>query len=415
MDGKIRANSVTLQQLPSVMPLRCQARTGPLHCCSRQTMHHRRMSESATPALSAETPPAIDPVTAYKQEMAAALSSPLPADYVDPHFVDTGRDPDAEEFGTADPDAEPVAPVTPTAPKPEPAEPVEEVLEPLEPNEDPDAPPPEPEPIAPTPEGSKPPQFRLRPKEGDKVGEVTMRLMRRNPDMTMEDAVARARSELGMPDASGPTPTQGDEPAPVRPPTENTPDVATLETELESLEDEEIAALKAMDYDRVAEIKTRTRELSRKLIPKAREAQARQSEQVASTFNTSAQQALAYYPDAAVEGSELNLRMIEIEEDLAKIGSPLVNDPNKPLLIAEMAARELAIAPKRKGPAQPPAAAPVTPATRPPARVSMTAPLAAPGARSNPPAVSDFDKQVDSVNDAESYEKLMASLTGRKL
>lgn len=59
----------------------------------------------------------------------------------------------------------------------------------------------------------------------------------------------------------------------------------------------------------------------------------------------SAKEAARLYPDAAVEGSPFYNRMVEIEKRLIAANDPLVNDPNKPLIIAMRADAELKTAP----------------------------------------------------------------------
>jgi hypothetical protein len=81
--------------------------------------------------------------------------------------------------------------------------------------------------------------------------------------------------------------------------------------------------------------------------------------------------AVSSYPDAAVEGSALWNEMAAIDAALEQQGNPLFSDPNKGFKIAQMAANNLAIAPKLPGrPAQAahaPAAVPaqVKPAVKP--------------------------------------------------
>lgn len=58
-------------------------------------------------------------------------------------------------------------------------------------------------------------------------------------------------------------------------------------------------------------------------------------------LHKSAQEAARLYPDAAVEGSTFYNRMMEIERRLIAANDPLVNDPNKPLIIAMRADAEL--------------------------------------------------------------------------
>ena len=381
------------------------------------------MADTEPQALPAATP-TTDPVSDYFAQVQQALAAPREG-YVDPHFTDNPSDPDAEDFGTArDQLGEPVETTTPTeqataAPQEPAQQQEEEVVEQVEPTDDPDAPlpPAQDEPQQQPQEGDKPPQFRLRPAKGDKLGEQALWFMRRNPDMPLETAMQKARAQLGIqePAVSTTTPTQEDQ----------NPQAATPQVEsLEALESKRVElrnqlkeARESLDYDEQARIQSELDDLVYDAIPKAREATARQAqEQHTQTFTAiqlSAQKAAELYPDAAQEGSEFFNRMIEIEQALTHTGDPLINDPNKPLVIAQMAARELNIAPQRKGTAQPPTAAP-SQQPRPAARVQMTAPLASPGARVTTAPVPAIEQAIEKVSSPEEYEALMNQIVGKR-
>ncbi|MBK8772365.1 MAG: hypothetical protein IPM06_18355 [Rhizobiales bacterium] len=382
------------------------------------------MADPATQALPAATP-ATDPVSDYYAQVQAAMQAPREG-YVDPHFTDSPRDPDAEVLGTARDDlGEPVETTTPTeqapaAPQEQAQQQEEQVVEQVVPPADPDAPlPAQDEPQQQPQEGDKPPQFRLRPAKGDKLGEQALWFMRRNPDMPLETAMAKARAQLGIEEPAVSTATPNQETTTT---TEQAtpPTVVSLE-ELESTRVDLLAKLRtareSLDYDEQATIQAQLDDLVYDAIPKAREATARsaqvQQTQTLTALQQSAQTAASLYPEATQEGSEFFNRMIEIEHALTATGDPLINDPNKPLVIAQMAARELNIAPQRKGTAQPPTAAP-SQQPRPAARVQMTAPLASPGARVTTAPVPAIEQAIEKVSSAEDYEALMSQLVGKR-
>lgn len=375
-----------------------------------------------TPAAPPQQEQPLDPVTAYQRDLASLAATPVPPGYVDPHYAD--RPTEQDEFLSRDPDAGDIEGDTPTheeaAPQAQqeqnaPLGEDEPILEQAAPVDDPAAalPADDPQALTLTEDGKKPPQFRVRPKEGDKLGELTLRLIRRNPDMQMEDAVAQARAELGLS-------SQDRDPSTPATPVAQTPDNAPalnleqLEAERADLKRQRREAMRALDYDAMAAAEERIDALEETLIPAAREAQARSVVAENTAFQRSAAQAAELYPDASNPDSELHKRMVEIEQDLMAASDPLVNQTDKPLRIAQMAAKELSIAPKRKGPAQPPAAAPA-PAQqqpRPVARVSMTAPLAAPGARTTTPPVPAVEQQIAAVASEEDYFAAKAALLG---
>lgn len=380
------------------------------------------MADTEPQALPAATT-TTDPVSEYQAAVQAALQAPREG-YVDPHFTDNPRDPDAEDFGSRDEFGEPVTTVPPVeqapAALPEATPPQDEqVIEQVTPPADPDAPIPPDEQQPQPQEADRPPQFRLRPAKGDKIGEQALWFMRRNPDMPLETAIAKARAQLGIEEPAVSTATPNQETTTT---TEQAtpPTVVSLE-ELESTRADLLAKLRtareSLDYDEQATIQAQLDDLVYDAIPKAREATARtaqvQQTQTLTALQQSAQTAASLYPEATQEGSEFFNRMIEIEQALTATGDPLINDPNKPLVIAQMAARELNIAPQRKGTAQPPTAAPSQQA-RPAARAQMTAPLASPGARVTTAPVPALEQAIEKISSPEDYEALMKSLVGKR-
>ena len=122
---------------------------------------------------------------------------------------------------------------------------------------------------------------------------------------------------------------------------------------------------------------------------------------------------MEFYPDAAKEGSPLFNRMAEIHATLEETSDPLLHDPNKALVIAQMAARELQIAPRRaaSAPAQRTAAKPN--GQRGPA-TPMTASMPAAGSqrRTSAPPVPAASKRIESISSPEDYAAYVRSLSG---
>lgn len=96
--------------------------------------------------------------------------------------------------------------------------------------------------------------------------------------------------------------------------------------------------------------------------------------------------------------------MLEIERDLEATQDPRLNSPNKPFLLAQMAAVRLNIAPKPKTPAAPPApaAAPVVPS---PKKQQLPA-----GGSRTVPAVSQPNGDVDRISQIQTPQQLKAEL-----
>lgn len=61
--------------------------------------------------------------------------------------------------------------------------------------------------------------------------------------------------------------------------------------------------------------------------------------------DASAAEAVKYYPDSKTEGTALRNKIVEIADRLEATKNPLINQPDAPLRVAQMAANELGIAP----------------------------------------------------------------------
>lgn len=368
------------------------------------------MTEAILQDSASDAPPSVMPVstapdlvTAYHDEVAALAALPVPADYVDPHVADRMAGGSGGDEGERDPDAGGVDDEAVEEGTEDAAAEAEALMDPLDGSED----------AAPAFEGSRPPQFRLRPKTGDVVGEAALRLMRRDSGLTLEDAVAQARSGLGMQAEAG-LEHEADEAVPA------VEDLGFLEAERHEVKRLRQEAMKWMDHDRLVALEGRLEVLDEELIPQAREAEARRVQEESSVFEASAAQAAELYPDACHAASALHRRMVEIEQDLMAAGDPLVWDPVKPLRIAQMAARDLSIAPRRRARGAPSAVAenqedaPVVHAQARPgaARMGMTAPLTGPGARIFSRPAPAYERQIAAIASEEDYLAAKQALFG---
>lgn len=214
------------------------------------------------------------------------------------------------------------------------------------------------------PEVSDKNRFRIRVKSDDRVGKLAISMMRGDPDLTMEEALTNARAELGI--KTQPT----EQPKPVeRPANPSLP--ATLDevdSAIKNLRSERKKAMTVdLDFNLVAEIDDKLSDLTNHRFDVIRETERQQVAQVESYnqgFASSERKASELYDFASQPESEGAKRMVEIENELEANNDPLYFDPEKPLIIAQMVAKELKIAPKRKGA---PTAAPAKPAAPAPA------------------------------------------------
>lgn len=190
--------------------------------------------------------------------------------------------------------------------------------------------------------GKRPPQFRLRPK--DDLEERTFLYRARNPEMSIADCLALAQKDLGL----GQTPNAVAA-HPVAPPTEQ--DIAAIQAKIDALEDEQDNSYEDAEAKRAR--REEIRSLQRQILPQAVAAKenARQtaerieSERVNQIYDQASSQAVNLYPVMKDMEGPFWKRAEQIDQDLQRLGDPLYDDPEKPLHIARMVAREMDIAP----------------------------------------------------------------------
>lgn len=200
----------------------------------------------------------------------------------------------------------------------------------------------------------------LRLAQDDKVGRQAAALMKRNRDMGMEEAVAKARNMLGIKEPASPATPEAPAPKSDLPQT-----IDAVDTEIDRLDADREKALTELRFEDVAKIDRTTRKLDRHRLQLKEDGQRHQAEQAASydrQFAASETKATELYAFASDPESPGAKRMLEIEATLKSNGDPLYNSPDKPLRVAQMVAAEMAIAPRKKGAPAAPAKAAVPPA-----------------------------------------------------
>lgn len=277
-------------------------------------------------------PAAVPALNQDKTEAAAALVTDSPSGNQDaPREIDLEAELAAykdrlENPPPPEPPAEPEAPAAPEAP-------VEE-----ETDETVDTDP------APAHPGTRPkdPQVRLRPREGSTDMEVA-RLQKAG--MTFEEAVDFLRQKRTETPAAAP-----DVPAAV------TPAAGTV-AQLESRRAEVKAAMKqaTLDYEleKLADLQAELADLPFQIFEARQQERAVQVEQQSTAEKAIAEaeaRAMQLYPDIAVENSEMRVEMEVIAAALTESGDPLLTQPDCGLRIAQMAARNLSIAPVTTAP-----------------------------------------------------------------
>jgi hypothetical protein len=206
-------------------------------------------------------------------------------------------------------------------------------------------------------------KIRVRLPENDDVGREAMTFLKRNRDWTLEQAMEAARQKLGIepetaPEATIPTPLTNALP--------NT--VESVNAEISKLQAQKKEAATALRVEEMADIDDKIdalRDHRLELRETQRETTTRQKSQAATEYaqgyEASEQLAVETYRFASVPTSEAGKRMAEIDAALERNNDPLFNDPNKPMIVAQMVAREFSIAPMSKNAAKPGKPAPVVP------------------------------------------------------
>lgn len=221
----------------------------------------------------------------------------------------------------------------------------------------------------------------LRLPEDDKVGRLAAAMMKRNRDMSMAEAVAKASAQLGItPKETQTSSTKPEDTAPKMPATVQETDAAKQGKWAEYRK--AMAEVRLEDAANImAEIDALT--AHRFGLERSEERQAAADEaKFNKDFSASAAKASELYAFASDANSPGGKRMLEIERQLQENNDPLYYSPDKPLVVAQMVAAELKIAPKAKTQAP---AKPAAPAAQPAAKKGV---VPAGGSRTTPPPVN---------------------------
>ena len=352
------------------------------------------------PMADETTPEPRDKIADYNEKLAAALALPLEEGFVDPHVeaIGKGKGPDFDVDPRGDPDADVNGSRDFSEDGPSEAElrqgdeeegeqsgfPVDEDEGQQGGNDG-----------LPTDEDEEQQIVHQQAQQQEKpvvaadttdvVAELAAKLIAANPQLSPENAlaIAEARDKKAREAAD----VVVDDTNEYQPGSEEIPDLGEpddLRAKRKELDKQWRNAVKDLaDDDAIAEIEKQIEEVD-DLIPQAIEAKAKRTERVVSQFQAAAQKAVALYPDA----------------------DSTINHPQKALLIAQMAARELRIAPRAVvAPSSPPAQR--TAATRAKGVAPMTAPLAPRGARTTAPAVNQLEKAISEIRTPEQYAAFM--------
>lgn len=174
--------------------------------------------------------------------------------------------------------------------------------------------------------------------------------------------------------------------------------------------EEEIAALKArkkemlssLDIEGADEIQDQIDDLKDKKADlriseaqaKAQAAQAEQEAYVAK-YEQSEDKVLQFYPEAGVAGTPINAEMVRLYNQMVELGDPVLNNPDRPMILAREAAANLGIPMKKTGSAPAKPAVTHRPVFQPAGGNARTSPTDTPQA---------FAQDLDNVTSLEAYE-----------
>jgi hypothetical protein len=283
-------------------------------------------------------------------------------------------------------------------------------------------------------EGDKPPQFRFRP--SDKVDAEAFRIYKAaeiaQAPVSMSDAIGIARTKLGVQEQPAQNQDQtaqaeGDDSVSEDP----IASVTSEETkaEIRNLRKEQSQALRDGDLDAAADFADQLVETEDLLeLVSVRESQEieQNTKKQDQEFNSSVSKAGELFPDFNEEGGAFYERCQEIDEALKDTGDPRYFEAGKPLMIAQMAARELNVAPNSgnrtpvpatKAPQvavanetpQQQAASPQPPRTEKPGQLPAASGASRTGSNPSGSAVT-LAQQVDSVSSPDDFEKLASAV-----
>jgi hypothetical protein len=182
---------------------------------------------------------------------------------------------------------------------------------------------------------------------------------------------------------------------------------ADIRQQIAEIEEQEGDALTALNFEEAKELRKKASELRDQLldlrISESQEKLAASSQaerQFYAEYAASESKAIQFYPDAAKADSPLSVEMARLESEMKSLGDDLYYSPDKPLLLAKAAARNLGILmtnPNKPAVQKTVTNRPLQPASG-NARTSATAPAA------------KLDDAIDGIDSIVAYERFVERL-----
>jgi hypothetical protein len=242
-------------------------------------------------------------------------------------------------------------------------------------------------------------RYRIRAK--DEVEAEALSLRKRHPEWSLEQCLTKAKAILGVEEGAQNATGEG-ETAPAR-------SVDAVNQQIEELRAKHKEATDNLEFSEAGEIFLQIEKLRderdelriEERIRKDKQEQ-EQYDSMERQFRESERKAVTYYPETTDPDSAMTKRIIELDQQMRDLDDPLYSSPDKPFILAKLAAKDLGI--PMTNPKAPPAKKPAPTTSRPVNPASGNA-------RTNPKAASP--KVIDAlagVDTVEDYEDLVASL-----
>lgn len=286
-------------------------------------------------------------------------------------------------------------------------------------------------------EDGKRPQYRLRP--ANDVDEEALRLIKAaraaGEELSLEDGLALAKRKMGIADPfatqAAKTPdaaNDGDDADPF----DNDADILgdlTIDQITEraaELQEEELSAFEDMNMGKVRAVRKELADLNalKEVAIRSEQTKSQQAAvQFDAQFDSAVSKAGSLFPDFMNEGTEFYARCREVDDLLKQTNDPRYQESGKPLMIAQMVAKEMGVLPtaatrgaKLSTAAQAQPTRQSVAITPKPARVEMTAlPNASGASRTQTPAnASTIADRVEKIHNTEDWETFERELAGRR-
>jgi hypothetical protein len=189
-----------------------------------------------------------------------------------------------------------------------------------------------------TEEEEQPKAARYRIKAKNDVERTALALHKANPDWTLEQSIDAAKKL--HPETATETHEEAES---------ESVSLDTIDAQITELQEKRKNAIKEFDADLQIEIEDQLdalKDQKSNLALKQQEREITEEQAFYADADRYAKEAVALYPDSANPNSALAKEMARIDADLIASDNPLIYDPKKAFRVAQMAANNLAIAPR---------------------------------------------------------------------